>query len=67
MSETKEKRQARIALAKAIWRDDPGFTLPKDPQERQVAFQAVKSDLIKRARKMEVTLDRLGYTINPKV
>lgn len=66
MTEIKEQRQIRIALAKAIWRDDAGANLPRDPKERQEVFQTLKPELMKRARKMEKVLDRLGYTIAPK-
>lgn len=66
MSEMEEQRQVRLALAKAIWNEEAGDTLPKDAEERQVAFQAAKADMMKRAHKMEVILDRLGYTISPK-
>lgn len=66
MSEMEEIRQGFRALAKAIWREEAGATLPKDPKERNEAFQTVKPDLMLRARKMGKILDRLGYRIAPK-
>ncbi|CAA0107510.1 Uncharacterised protein [Halioglobus japonicus] len=66
MAATEEQRKAHIALAKAIWHQDAGNSVPSDPKARQDAFQLVKKDLMKRARKLEVLLDRLGYEIAPK-
>ena len=59
-----EEVELRNALAKALWRDSVGEeNLPDDANEREKAFSQIRTDLVKRAIKVERWLSAQGYKV----
>lgn len=60
-----EEIDKRVKLAKALYFTELGDATPSDAQEAQVAFDAVRNEMIGKAIKVQKTLSRLGYSITP--
>ena len=60
---TKEERDDRLQLAKALWHTETAASRPRGGQEAQAAFDAVRQEMLGKAIKLEKTLSRLGYGV----
>ena len=60
-----EERDKRLKLARALWIIEIGDKKPKDKMEAQAAFIEVKPEMVRKAVKLDKTLKRLGYQVNP--